>query len=153
SIVAELFPSVSRLKIEMPEKPREGKHMARPFLSGKTLSGRIVLTLFVGLLFAGLAREVFSQEKQPAKEETAPVLDRKMLDEVVDKKPLPVLKRIGPGPKDVEGNKEEFDAYCQVVLIASKTSAKAFANSSRPNRHVTWGHMYREPAKYRGEVV
>jgi hypothetical protein len=109
----------------------------------------------MGLVLLFLAVEieaVHGQDKQPAGAEKAPRLDERMLEAVVDKKPLPTYHRI-PGTNRYEGNKEEADAYCSVVLTASKTSPTAFANSSRDNRHVTFGHMFREPEKYRGEVV
>jgi hypothetical protein len=129
----------------------EGRNMTRQWFREKTIAGRIVW-FFGALLLAATTAGIQGQTKQPAGEEKAPKLDEKILQAVEDKKPLPVIKRI-PGTNRYDGNKDEFDAYCSVVLTASQTSEQAFANSSRENRHLTFGHLFREPDKYRGQVV
>src|SRR5262249_30768235 len=49
--------------------------------------------------------------------------------------------------------KQEYDAYCEALLVASITSEKAFANSARENEQATFGHLFAEPWAYRGKVV
>lgn len=45
----------------------------------------------------------------------------------------------------------EYEAFWQVLVQAHYTSAKAFATSAR--RDVTYAHLFREPERYRGQVV
>jgi hypothetical protein len=50
----------------------------------------------------------------------------------------------------LSGGKEE-EAYCELLLLASKVSAKAFAKTAR--KEVSYPQMFEQPAEYRGEVV
>jgi len=89
----------------------------------------------IGLLAAN--RDVFNRaapdaDKQP---DLAPKV---VLDGVKDNRPL------------LGGGKEE-EEYCDLLVQASKLTAKAFANTAR--KDITFAHMFEEPAQYRGEVV
>jgi hypothetical protein len=49
--------------------------------------------------------------------------------------------------------RDEDWVYWQAVFHASRIGAAVFAKDSQKNRYVTFGHLYYEPAKYRGRVV
>jgi hypothetical protein len=49
--------------------------------------------------------------------------------------------------------RDEDVLYWQAILYASKVPAAVFAKAAQGNRYLTFGHLYTEPAKYRGKVV
>jgi hypothetical protein len=49
--------------------------------------------------------------------------------------------------------RDEDVLYWQAILYASKVPAAVFAKAAEENRYLTFGHLYTEPAKYRGKVV
>jgi hypothetical protein len=57
-------------------------------------------------------------------------------------------------PEDIPKEARDEDAaYWQAVLYASKIPAGVFAEAAQKNRYLTFGHLYGEPAKYRGRIV
>jgi hypothetical protein len=89
------------------------------------------------------------QEARPAPEaaapprELAPDITADLRDRVTDRTSIPHWYKNNPT--------EEAKAYCQALIAASQTSAKAFANSARHD--VTFAHLFEEPEKYRGQVI
>jgi hypothetical protein len=73
----------------------------------------------------------------------APTIPQDLLDDVVD------------GTRAATGrtNAAELVAYCETVLAASKTSARAFANSARETAGLTYEELLTHPERYRGKVV
>jgi hypothetical protein len=67
-----------------------------------------------------------------------------LLINVEDKKGIPATP---------EKNVEEVWAYAETIALASRTPDEAFEHSARQNSSVTWLHLMRNPAKYRGKVV
>jgi hypothetical protein len=49
--------------------------------------------------------------------------------------------------------RDEADLYWQAVGFAARLPAASFARAAQANRYLTFGHLYTEPAKYRGRVV
>jgi hypothetical protein len=49
--------------------------------------------------------------------------------------------------------REEEALYWQAVRYAAKLPPELFAKAAEPNRYLTFGHLYTEPAKYRGRIV
>jgi hypothetical protein len=51
--------------------------------------------------------------------------------------------------------RDTYDLFCEAVRFAALTpdAARAFANSAAEHRGIKWGHMFREPWKYRGQVI
>jgi hypothetical protein len=84
--------------------------------------------------------------------ETAPILNPDLLEGVNDNKLFPDFR--GKAPDEIDPKeKQEYDAYCEALLLASITSDKAFANSARPNDALTYGHLFHDPWMHRGKVV
>jgi hypothetical protein len=50
-------------------------------------------------------------------------------------------------------NIEEFWGYCETILRASKTSARAFAAAGEKYRYVQWTQLMNDPGRYRGKVI
>jgi hypothetical protein len=84
--------------------------------------------------------------------DTAPPLDAHWLSLVQDKKPLPDFRE-RPPQEWKASEKAVYAVYCQALRQAALTPPEAFARSARPNAHVDWGSMFREPRKFRGEVI
>lgn len=82
----------------------------------------------------------------------APPLDPKLLALIPDKKAMPDLRG---RPRDEWKPEEvaEYETYCQAVAQTWKTGPALFAKSAAENRGITWGHLFREPWKYRGKVI
>jgi hypothetical protein len=55
--------------------------------------------------------------------------------------------------KQQPGVRAEDALFWQAVLYTAKVPAGVFAKAALVNRHLTYGHLYTEPAKYRGLVV
>jgi hypothetical protein len=57
-------------------------------------------------------------------------------------------------PEDLSNEaREEAALYWQAVFYASKIPSKVFAEAAAKEHYLTFGHLYGEPAKYRGRVV
>jgi hypothetical protein len=57
-------------------------------------------------------------------------------------------------PEEVPKEARDEDwVYWQAVFFAWRLPAQVFAKESAENRFLTFGHLYEEPAKYRGKVV
>jgi hypothetical protein len=86
----------------------------------------------------------------------APPLDPAWLRSVRDEKPFLDMRARAPedlkSPALREGY-EEYLAYCQAILLASQIPADAFAKSAAENPTLTFGHLYREPRRHRGQVI
>jgi hypothetical protein len=97
-------------------------------------------------------RKLFRDER-----ELVPPLRADLLDHVTDSAGLPVLP--GKPPPTADKAKEraylilldEWEAYCDAVIKASRTPARTFAEHARPE--LTYAHLFNEPRKYRGQVV
>jgi hypothetical protein len=74
-----------------------------------------------------------------------PPLGRVNLRAVQDRRPLP------NGLEESERDAREALAYYEAVVNATKRPAGVFAEAALP--HVTFAHLFNEPARYRGEVV
>jgi hypothetical protein len=55
--------------------------------------------------------------------------------------------------KQQPGVRDEDALFWQAVLYTAKVPGDVFAKAALNNRHLTYGHLYTEPAKYRGQVV
>jgi hypothetical protein len=121
------------------DKGKEGRYT--PMLIGRTVA-------LGGSGHRRPARLAKGEGQEPEFNELAPRLedhiDRASLDDVEDKKPIPAEAARNPG---------EFTAWCETVLLASRTSGKAFAASAEANQAVTYKQLMKEPAKLRGAVV
>ena len=101
---------------------------------------------------AGDNPQIFRDER-----DVVPPLNQQLLDRVHDSRGLPVLPERPPSEKDQARYAaylqllDEYQAYCEAVIKASRSSPKAFADSA--HRELTYGHLFNEPRKYRGEVV
>lgn len=96
----------------------------------------------------GLEEDVFVNEN------TAPRLDRRLLSALNqwDDKIFPDIRRKLP-EEVTELEKAVIEAYTQALLSTALTAPEKFKFSAQGNEWISWGHMYREPWKYRGEVV
>jgi hypothetical protein len=84
--------------------------------------------------------------------DTAPALNSEWLDELRDGTPMPKLW-------DKAGDEIRKDQMAivkvvsQAVIFANETPADAFAKSAEDNSHVTFAHLWNDPARYRGKVI
>jgi hypothetical protein len=86
--------------------------------------------------------------------EGVPALDERLLQSVEDKKPMPDFR--GKAPDEIPRREmEEYAVFCQALLNARDTAPDLFAREARSddNRAITWGHLFREPARFRGKVI
>jgi hypothetical protein len=86
--------------------------------------------------------------------ERVPVLDERLLESVEDKKPMPDFR--GKAPDEIPRREaEEYAIFSKALLNARDTAPDLFAREagSDDNRALTWGHLFREPARFRGKVV
>jgi hypothetical protein len=89
-------------------------------------------------------RPAAPKEKEPDDPQArAPTIAPHLLEGVVDE------TRAATG----RTNGWEYAAYGETMLAASKTSARAFANSARETAGVTYEELLTHPARYRGKVV
>jgi hypothetical protein len=84
--------------------------------------------------------------------DTAPRLCARRLAAVRDDRSFPSDERKLPEELPPEVRAEDA-VYWQAVFYAAKVPTPAFARAAAPNRYLTFGHLYTEPAKYRGKVV
>ncbi len=91
-------------------------------------------------------------DEPPPVLDRVPPLSRRRLDAVRDDQPFLDYSKHAPQeiPRDIL---DEDAAYWQAVLYAAKVKPGAFAQAAAGNRYLTFGHLYGEPAKYRGRVV
>jgi hypothetical protein len=86
-----------------------------------------------------------------------PPLNPQLLERVTDSRPLPELPERIPSEKDKAQYAaylkvlDEYQAYCEALVKASRCSPKAFADNANPE--LTYAHLFNEPRKYRGHVV
>jgi hypothetical protein len=78
-----------------------------------------------------------------------PPLRADLLAKVKDSRGLPVLP--ADLKKAADQDFDEIDAYLDAVEKAYRMPAHTFANSARPD--LTYGHLWNEPRKYRGQVA
>jgi hypothetical protein len=88
----------------------------------------------------------------PPVPDRAPPLDPDLLAGVLDKKSLPDFRQ-WPARDWERWQIATYRLYCQAVLQAAQTPPEAFAKSARENAFVDWGSMFRNPGKFRGEVI
>ena len=102
------------------------------------------------LRLGGFDRDLW--DEPPLFADKVPPLSPRRLSGVRDDKPFLDYQKHAPEelPADV---RDESAVYWQAVGYAAKVPAAAFARAAEPNRHLTFGHLYGEPAKYRGRVV
>src|SRR5207249_11825453 len=102
------------------------------------------------LRLGGFDRDLW--DEPPLFADKVPPLSPRRLSGVRDDKPFLDYQKHAPEelPADV---RDESAVYWQAVGYAAKVPAAAFAKAAEPNRHLTFGHLYGEPAKYRGRVV
>jgi hypothetical protein len=82
----------------------------------------------------------------------APPLDSHWLAQVRDKTPMPDLR----AKHQDEIRKQDLAAYLvfnQAVVQSFQTPTEAFVKSAKENAHVTFGHLWTDPARYRGRVI
>ncbi len=69
-----------------------------------------------------------------------------------DGRPLPNI--VGKAPDEISPPQMNlYNLYNQALIYAFRTPREAFAHSAKENHYVKFGHMYREPWKYRGKVI
>jgi hypothetical protein len=83
-----------------------------------------------------------------------PPLNETLLQSVEDKRPFFDFRAKAPDeiPRTAQ---EERQVYSQAIIQAHETAPELFAKAAREddNRHLTFGHLMLEPARYRGKVV
>lgn len=84
--------------------------------------------------------------------ETAPPLDSKDLDLVVDGTPMPA-KPNERGPDLRKDQKAIIAVWNQAILQSFRTPLDAFKNSAKENENVTFAQLYNQPDLYRGKVI
>ncbi len=102
--------------------------------------------------FFFLAAFVHAQDQPPPVADQVPALDSEWLGHVHDDTPFGNWRLAAPVEIPTEERDQE-NVFWQAVLAASKVPAEAFAQAAGKQRHLTFGHLYAEPAKYRGLVV
>jgi hypothetical protein len=88
----------------------------------------------------------------PPPPKTAPPLDPRVLANVLDDQPMPMLA----GRQRDEWRKWEaanYDIFSQAVLAAAQTPPEAFAKSARENESLAWGTLFTNVHKHRGKVI
>lgn len=88
-----------------------------------------------------VALAVAGQDKEPAKKDRPVAADKDLLAGVEDKKPV----------QGAAENKNEYTAYCYLVLHAQEAPAAALAKAAR--KDVSYAKLMEDPAKYRGEPL
>ncbi len=96
------------------------------------------------------ARELFWDEQFAP--ETAPPLDQKLLDLVLDSTPMPP-KAEERGPDLRKDQKAIIAVWTQAVLQSFRTPLDAFKKSAKENEKLTFAHLYNQPANHRGKVI
>jgi hypothetical protein len=91
-------------------------------------------------------------DEPPLVLDRVPPLSPARLDSVEDDKPFAHHDRAIP--EDVPAKVRDEDAvYWQAVRNAALIPADVFTRAAEKNRHLTFGHLYENPRRYRGEVV
>lgn len=103
------------------------------------------------LLVAGKRYIVWGLDLPPVSDE-APELNPQLLHAVRDDRPFPNLSHKLPEQVTLQ-ERAEIRAYAEALVAAAKTPPAAFAHSAKENKWVTWGHLYRQPEKFRGKVI
>ncbi len=84
--------------------------------------------------------------------DTAPELNAAWLDELRDGMAAPDVRG-----KTLDELRKDQRAYIQLfsqaIIFANETPSDAFAKSATENDHVTFGHLWRDPDRFRGKVV
>jgi hypothetical protein len=88
----------------------------------------------------------------PPRLDKVPALNRGRLDKVKDDAAFANFATVAPEEIPREALAEDA-VFWQAVAYAAKVPAEVFAAAARGNRQLTFGHLYTEPAKYRGAVV
>jgi hypothetical protein len=105
----------------------------------------------VAMRLRAKAEIVWGVENEPIPD-MAPPLDERILSRVKDNHDMPrVAGRLRDEWRPWEA--ANYDIYCQAIRHAALTPAEAFAKSAQDNSHVVWGDLFREPWKYRGQVI
>jgi hypothetical protein len=71
----------------------------------------------------------------------------------IDGRPLP--SGLGKRPTDqwAKWERISYELFCQALRQAALASPEAFARSGRKNVNVTWGDLFRDPWRFRGDVI
>ena len=83
---------------------------------------------------------------------TAPPLNPEWLDKIRDGTPMPDFR----GKAEDEKKPDQIAIYktwLDAMVNAFNTPVDAFAKSAEENSHVTFAHLYNNPALYRGKVI
>ncbi len=83
---------------------------------------------------------------------TAPPLNSEWLDKIRDGTPMPDFR----GKAEDEKRPDQLAIYkiwMEAIVNAFNTPPDAFAKSAEENSHVTFAHLYNNPALYRGKVI
>ena len=112
----------------------------------------LVWVVLAVCLSLGRAAAIQGQGRPPSQADQVPSLDSGWLAHVRDDTPFGNWRLIAPEEIPAEERDEER-VFWQAVLAATRTPAEAFAQAALNQRHLTFGHLYAEPAKYRGQVV
>lgn len=85
--------------------------------------------------------------------ETVPPLDGDLLDKIADGTPMPDVSKV----KEIKQLRQDqiavYQIWSQAVVNAFNTPPDAFARSAEDNSHVTFAHLWGNPARYRGQVI
>jgi hypothetical protein len=111
------------------------------------------MALRIPICFGAVALAVFSGFPPAcAQSDTAPALNAEWLDEVRDGTPMPDLR--GKADDEIRPDQRAIvKLLSQAIIFAANTPPDAFAKSARENEHVTFAHLWNDPARYRGQVM
>jgi hypothetical protein len=104
---------------------------------------------------AALRVEAFDRDiwdEPPLWVDKVPPLSRDRLSKVKDDAPFANFADKAPEEIPKEALAEDM-VFWQAVAYSAKVPAAVFAKAARESGHLTYGHLYTEPAKYRGAVV
>jgi hypothetical protein len=84
--------------------------------------------------------------------DTAPPLDKNLLNDVLDGRLFPRISGIPKQdvPRDV---KATYQLFNQMLINSFEVPLEAFKKSAEDNKNVTHSHLMQAPNRYRGEVV
>jgi len=107
--------------------------------------------LAISRMWLEVKSEILPRLPQPVVE-IAPPLDERLLGNVVDDRPMPMLE----GRQRDEWKRWEvvsYDLFCQAVREVARAPAEAFAKSARENEGIVWAQLFRDAKRHRGKVV
>jgi hypothetical protein len=101
------------------------------------------------MVFAGAGQ---GMQPPAVRDADVPSLKQTWLGAVRDDTAFGNFERVAPDEMPAEARDEEA-AFWQAVEFADLTPLDTFRQAASKNAHLTFGHLYGEPAKYRGQVV